>query len=313
MMKRAFVFPGQGSQKVGMGKALFDSFPEAREVFQEVDDTLGQKLSALMFDGAEEELKQTINTQPALMAVSLAALRVVLKQSGKNIQEITVFAAGHSLGEYAALCAAQSLSLADTAMLLRIRGAAMQKAVPAGVGGMAALMGADIEAAREIATAAAQSEVCTAANDNASGQVVLSGHVGAIDRALALAAERGFKRSVKLPVSAPFHSVLMQLAADVMKEALDQTILKEPVIPVIPNVLAQATQDPDQIRALLVEQITGSVRWRESVLYMKAQGIEQLVECGCGKVLTGLTRRIDKSLSGVALQAPEDIEAFLKS
>ncbi|HBM90692.1 MAG TPA: [acyl-carrier-protein] S-malonyltransferase [Rhodospirillaceae bacterium] len=311
-MKKAFVFPGQGSQKIGMGKDLCDSFAEAREVFEEVDDVLGQKLSALIFEGSEEELKQTANTQPALMAVSLATLRVLLKQSGKNIQELAVFAAGHSLGEYAALCAAESLSLADTAVLLRKRGLAMQEAVPVGVGGMAALMGVDIEVAREIAAAAAQSEVCTAANDNASGQVVLSGHVGALGRALVIAAERGFKRSVKLPVSAPFHSVLMKPAADVMKEALDQTILKEPVIPVIPNVLAQATQDPAQIRALLVEQITGSVRWRESVLYMKEQGVQQFVECGSGKVLTGLTRRIDKGLASRAIGTAEDIDNFLK-
>lgn len=311
-MTKAFVFPGQGSQKIGMGKALAEVFPEAREVFQEVDEVLSQKLSTLMFEGSEDELKLTENTQPALMAVSMAVVRVLIKQSGKSLSEMAAFVAGHSLGEYAALCAAESLTLADTARLLRKRGQAMQAAVPVGIGGMAALMGADIDAAREIAAAAAQGEVCVAANDNASGQVVLSGHNAAIERALALAAERGFKRSVKLPVSAPFHSPLMQAAADVMREALGQVILKPPVVPVIPNVLAQATQDPEKIRSLLVEQITGSVRWRESVLYMKEQGVTQLVECGSGSVLAGLTKRIDKEIAAVSLQTPEDIEAYLK-
>lgn len=312
MTKRAFVFPGQGSQKIGMGKALADSFAEAREVFQEVDDVLSQKLSALMFEGSEDELKLTPNTQPALMAVSMAVIRVLAKQGGKSLKDMATFVAGHSLGEYAALCAAESFTLADTARLLRKRGTAMQAAVPVGLGGMAALMGADVEAAKEIAAAAAQGEVCVAANDNASGQVVISGHNAAIDRAIVLAAERGFKRSIKLPVSAPFHSPLMQPAADIMREALAQVALKAPVVPVIPNVLAEATSDPEQIRKLLVEQVTGSVRWRESVLYMKSQGIEQLVECGSGNVLAGLTKRIDKEITAVSLQTPEDIEAFLK-
>ncbi len=311
-MKTAFVFPGQGSQKIGMGKALADAFAEARAVFQEVDDTLGQKLSTLMFEGAEDELKMTENTQPALMAVSMAVLRVLEKQGGFALKDKASFVAGHSLGEYAALCAAGSLSLADTARLLRKRGQAMQKAVPVGVGSMAALMGADIDAAREIAAAASQGEVCVAANDNASGQVVLSGHNAAIDRAIAIAAEKGFKRSVKLPVSAPFHSPLMQYAADVMREALEQVELRAPAVPLIPNVIASATQEPEEIRKLLVQQVTGAVRWRESVLYMKAQGVEQLVECGSGNVLAGLTKRIDKELPALSLQTPEDIEAFLR-
>ncbi|MGE4350755.1 MAG: ACP S-malonyltransferase [Bdellovibrionales bacterium] len=312
-MKRAFVFPGQGSQKIGMGKALNDAFAEAKEVFQEVDDTLGQKLSALMFEGSEDELKLTPNTQPALMAVSMAALRVLTQQSGKSLTDMAAFVAGHSLGEYAALCAADSLTLADTARLLRLRGEAMQKAVPVGVGGMAALMGADVDAAKEIAAAAADNEICVAANDNANGQVVISGHSGAIDRAITIAAERGFKRSIKLPVSAPFHSPLMQPAADVMREALATTELKAPIVPIIPNVIATATQDPEQIRDLLVQQVTGSVRWRESVLYMKEQGVEQLVECGSGSVLAGLTKRIDKEVTALSLQTPEDIEAFIKT
>ncbi len=311
-MTQAFVFPGQGSQKIGMGKALFDAYPVAREVFQEVDEVLEQKLSTLMFEGSEDELKMTENTQPALMTVSMAVLRVLLSQSGKKLPAMAAFVAGHSLGEYAALCAAESLSLADTALLLRKRGRAMQKAVPVGIGGMAALLGANVDQAKEIAVAASQGDLCVAANDNADGQVVISGHNLAIDRAIALAAEKGLKRCIKLPVSAPFHCPLMQPAADEMREALAQVQLMSPCVPVIANVTAQATSNPDEIRDLLVQQITGAVRWRESVLFMKAHGVDRLVECGAGSVLAGLAKRIDKEITAVSLQTPEDIDAFLR-
>ncbi|MDD2324956.1 MAG: ACP S-malonyltransferase [Alphaproteobacteria bacterium] len=310
-MSKAFIFPGQGSQQIGMGKTLHDNFAQARAVFQEVDDTLDQKLSTLMFEGDADTLKMTENTQPALMAVSMAVVRVLLSETGKPLPDLAAYVAGHSLGEYAALCAAGSLSLSDTASLLRKRGQAMQKAVPAGIGGMADLMGVDVEQAKEIAAAAAQGEICAAANDNANGQVVISGHSAAIDRAIALAAERGFKRSIKLPVSAPFHCALMQPAADVMKEALCHSQIMPPCVPVLPNVTATPTQDPDEIRSLLVKQVTGSVRWRETVLKMKELGVSQLVECGAGSVLTGLTKRIDKEITAISLQTPEDIASFL--
>ncbi len=312
-MNRALVFPGQGSQAVGMGQALAGSFAEAREVFQEIDDALGQHLTKLIFEGPEGDLKLTENAQPALMAVSMAVIRVLDKQGNFRLPDAAKFVAGHSLGEYSALCAAGSFSVADAAKLLKTRGMAMQKAVPVGIGAMAALIGVDLPAAQEIAEAAAQGEVCTAANDNAPGQVVISGHVGAVDRAIAIAAERGFKRSVKLPVSAPFHCSLMQPAADVMQKALADIAIKAPVVPVVANVTAEAVNDAAKIRELLVKQVTGSVRWRESVLYMKAKGVEQLVECGAGSVLAGLARRIDKELASVSLQAPADIENFLKS
>lgn len=312
-MSRAFVFPGQGSQTIGMGKALSEAFAEAREVFEEVDSALSQKLSALMFEGNADDLKMTENAQPALMAVSLAVVRVLDKQGHFKLPEAAQFVAGHSLGEYAALCAAQSLTLSDTAKLLRKRGQAMQQAVPAGMGSMAALIGVDMETAKEIAAAAAQGDVCTAANDNAPGQIVISGHSAAIDRAIALAAERGFKRSIKLPVSVPSHCSLMQPAADIMKEALAQISIKAPIVPVVTNVSAQAETAPDVLRKNLIEQITGSVRWRESVLFMKQQGVTQLVECGAGTVLAGLTKRIDKEITAVSISTPEGIDAFLKS
>lgn len=310
-MKRALVFPGQGSQSVGMGKTLAFAFTEAREVFQEVDDALNQKLSHLIFEGPDEELRLTENAQPALMAVSMAVIRVLERQGSFHLPDAAKFVAGHSLGEYSALCAAGSFSLADTARLLKKRGVAMQAAVPVGVGAMAALLGVDLPAAQEIVAAAAQGEVCAAANDNAPGQVVISGHVDAVDRAIAIAAERGFKRSIKLPVSAPFHCSLMQPAADAMEKALSSIAIKPPVVPLIANVTAEAVSDATEIRTLLVQQVTGAVRWRESVLYMKAQGIEQLVECGAGSVLAGLTKRIDKEITAVSLGAPEDIEKFL--
>lgn len=296
-----------------MGQALAGAFAEAREVFQEVDDALGQKLAKLMFEGPADDLKLTENAQPALMAVSLAVIRVLDKQGNFRLPAAARFVAGHSLGEYSALCAAGSLSLADTARLLKKRGQAMQQAVPVGVGAMAALIGVDLPVAQEIAKAAAQNEVCAAANDNAPGQVVVSGHAAAVDRAIAIAAERGFKRSVKLPVSAPFHCSLMQPAADAMQKALASVALNPPVVPLIANVTAEAVSDAGTIRELLVKQVTGAVRWRESVLYIKAQGVEQLVECGAGNVLAGLARRIDKELATASLHTPEEIEGFLGS
>lgn len=311
-MNCAFAFPGQGSQAVGMGKALADAFAESREVFEEVDDALGQKLSKLMFEGPEEELRLTQNAQPALMAASLAVMRALAKQGGFDLAKSAKFVAGHSLGEYSALCAAGSFGVAETAKLLRTRGEAMQQAVPVGVGAMAALIGVEWDVAQEIAKEAAQGEVCSAANDNAPGQVVISGHVGAIDRAIALAAARGFKRSVKLPVSAPFHCSLMQPAAEAMRKALADARILPPCVSVVANVTAEAVSDPAVIRDLLVRQVTGSVRWRESVLYMKAQGVEKLVECGSGAVLAGLARRIDKGIAAVSLSSPQDIEGFLK-
>lgn len=309
-MLRAFVFPGQGSQAVGMGRALGDAFPVARAVYQEVDDALGQNLSALMAEGPGDALTLTENAQPALMAVSMAVVRI-LESRGLDLATAASFVAGHSLGEYAALCAAGALSITDTARLLRIRGRAMQQAVPVGEGAMAALLGLDLEEARAIAAEAARDGgVCQAANDNAPGQVVISGSRAAVERAITIAVDRGARRPVMLPVSAPFHCALMQPAADAMAEALAFVAIAPPVVPVVANVTAAAVQDPDTIRRLLVEQVTGAVRWRESVLYMKEQGVTDLVECGAGKVLTGLARRIDRDMSAQALNTPEDIDAF---
>ncbi len=311
-MTRAFVFPGQGSQAVGMGRALAEAFAVARQTFEEVDDALNQRLSRLMFEGSEADLTLTENAQPALMAVSIAVLRV-LQHGGVDVRKHATLVAGHSLGEYSALCAVGAFSLADTARLLKLRGQSMQKAVPVGKGAMAALLGADLEQAQAIATDAAEGQVCAVANDNAAGQVVLSGDADAIDRAILIAAERGLKRSVRLPVSAPFHCLLMKPAADAMAQALDAVTVNSPVTPLVANVTATAVSDPAAIRRLLVEQVTGMVRWRESVLYMKAQGVESLVELGAGKVLAGLTKRIDKDVSAVSVQAPADIDAFLKT
>lgn len=312
-MKRALVFPGQGSQSIGMGKALADAFLEAKEVFQEVDDALSQKLSHLMFEGLADDLKLTENAQPALMAVSMAVMRVLAKQGGFSLPEAASFVAGHSLGEYSALCAAGTFTLADTARLLKKRGLAMQQAVPVGVGTMAALIGLDLSVAQEIASAASQNEVCAAANDNAPGQIVVSGHVAAVERAITIAAERGYKRSIKLPVSAPFHCTLMRPAADVMRKALSEVHMHSPSVPLIANVTAESVSNAETIRELLVEQVTSAVRWRESVLYMKEQGVEQLIECGAGTVLAGLTKRIDKDVLAISLQTPQDIENFLKT
>lgn len=313
MTSRAYVFPGQGSQTVGMGRELAGAFIEAKELFQEVDDALSQKLSQLMFEGPEGDLTLTENAQPAIMAVSMAVMRVLEKQGGFNLATAAKFVAGHSLGEYSALCAAGSISLADAARLLKLRGQAMQKAVPVGVGAMAALLGLDFAAARAVAEEAAQGQICTAANDNADGQVVVSGHAEAIDRAIAVAAGKGAKRSVKLPVSAPFHCPLMQPAADAMRAALAETIIKPPVVPLVANVTAAATSDVEAIRTQLVDQVCGTVRWRESVLFMKSQGVTELIECGAGKVLGGLVKRIDKEMTAQSLGSPADIEAFLKA
>ena len=312
-MTRALVFPGQGSQSVGMGRDLAESFAAAREVFAEIDEALGQKLSQIIFEGPESALTLTENAQPALMAVSLAVLRVLEREGGFELGRGCAYVAGHSLGEYSALAAARAFTIADAARLLKKRGQAMQLAVPVGAGAMAALLGLELDAAREIAAAAAQGQVCSAANDNAAGQVVVSGDKAAVDRAVALAAERGGRRSILLPVSAPFHCALMAPAAAVMQEALAATAIAAPVVPLIANVTAGPVSDPASIRARLVEQVTGLVRWRESVLAMKALGVDSLVELGAGKVLAGLAKRIDREMTAVSIQGPADIEAFLKT
>jgi [acyl-carrier-protein] S-malonyltransferase len=312
-MARAFVFPGQGSQAVGMGRDLAEAFPTARSVFEEIDDALSQRLSKLMFEGPESDLTLTANAQPALMAVSVATLRVLEMDAKVDLAKAAKFVAGHSLGEYSALAAAGAFGLADTARLLRQRGEAMQKAVPVGEGAMAALLGLDLPAAQEVAKEAAQGDVCSAANDNAPGQVVVSGARAAIERALEIAKAKGARRAVLLPVSAPFHCALMQPAADVMRDALGRVNLAPPRVPLIANVTAKAENDPETIRGLLVQQVTAMVRWRESVLYLKEQGVATLVEIGAGKVLTGLAKRIDPDVSGVAINGPADIENFAKT
>ncbi len=309
-MTIAFTFPGQGSQAVGMGKALADAYPTAARVFAEVDDALGQKLSALMWDGPETELTLTENAQPALMAVSLAALRV-LEEKGVSVARDAAFVAGHSLGEYSALAAAGSLSIADTARLLKIRGRAMQAAVPVGEGAMAALLGLSFADAVAVAAEAAEGEICQAANDNADGQVVVSGAKAAVQRAVEIAKTRGAKRAMMLNVSAPFHCALMRPAADAMAEALAGVTLVRPVVPLVANVLAAAVSDPDEIRRRLVEQVTGTVRWRESVQAMAAQGVTRLYEIGSGKVLTGLVKRIVDGVEGVAVNTPDDVEKMV--
>ncbi len=312
-MTRALVFPGQGSQAVGMGKELAGAFAAARDVFGEVDEALRQNLSRLMFEGPEDELTLTENAQPALMTVSLAALRVLEREAGLELTRDVVFVAGHSLGEYSALAAAHALSLADAARLLKRRGRAMQRAVPVGAGAMAALLGLDLDAARAVAGEAASGEVCGVANDNGAGQVVVSGDRTAVERAVAAAAAKGAKRSIMLPVSAPFHCALMAPAAREMEEALSEISLREPHVPLIANVTAAPVSDPDEIRRLLVEQVTGLVRWRESVLAMKAAGVHELVELGAGRVLSGLAKRIDRELTVVSVGTPAEIEAFVKT
>ncbi|MDP7151336.1 MAG: ACP S-malonyltransferase [Paracoccaceae bacterium] len=309
-MTKAFVFPGQGAQSIGMGKALADAYPAARAVFDEVDEALGEKLSDLIWEGDAETLTLTQNAQPALMATSLAAMRA-LEAEGVAITD-AVFVAGHSLGEYSALAAAGSLSVADAARLLRTRGAAMQKAVPVGVGAMAALLGLDFEAAMEVAKEAAQGEVCQAANDNDPGQVVVSGHKDAVNRAVDLAKEKGAKRAVLLPVSAPFHCALMEPAAREMAIALEDVDINRPAVPVVANVVAEAIKDAATLRSLLVQQVTGSVRWRESVLWMAEHGVTEIWEIGAGKALSGMIRRIDRSITCKAVGTPEDIAKALE-
>jgi [acyl-carrier-protein] S-malonyltransferase len=309
-MSLALLFPGQGSQAVGMGKALAEAFPVARAVFTEVDAALGQSLSTLMWEGPADELTLTANAQPALMAVSVAMVRVLEAEAGLDLRRDVAFVAGHSLGEYAALAAAGTFSFADAARLLRIRGDAMQMAVPAGQGAMAALIGVELEAARAIAQDSAQGEVCEAANDNGGGQVVLSGSRAAVERAMALAGERGVRRAVLLPVSAPFHCSLMQPAADAMRVALSHVAMNAPTVPVMANVGAAPLTDPAAIRESLVAQVTGTVRWRECVAAMAAAGVTAFHEVGSGKVLTGLGKRIAPDAAFAAVNGPDDIAAF---
>jgi [acyl-carrier-protein] S-malonyltransferase len=310
-MKRAFVFPGQGSQMPGMGQALAAAFPAARQLFAEVDEALSQHLSRLMFEGPESELMLTENAQPALLAASLAVIRVLESEAGFDIARQAAYVAGHSLGEYSALAAAGALSATEAARLVKRRGQAMQKAVPVGVGAMAALLGLDIEAARAVAEAAAQGQVCDLANDNSPGQIVVSGHRGAVERAVAFAAERG-ARTIMLPVSAPFHCSLMRPAAEIMTEALAETALAAPLVPLVANAAAAATSDPEEIKGLLVEQTTQMVRWRESVLLFAANEVEEVVEIGAGRVLAGLVRRIERTLSTRSVGTPAEVEALVQ-
>jgi [acyl-carrier-protein] S-malonyltransferase len=308
-MSRAFVFPGQGSQAVGMAKELAATFPAARALLDEVDEALGQKLSALMFEGPIETLTLTENAQPALMAASLAVMRVLEREKGLVLKDRVALVAGHSLGEYSALAAAGAISVADAARLLKLRGQSMQKAVPVGVGAMSALLGVGLDVARKIAADAAQGDVCDIANDNEPTQVVLSGHKTAIDRVPEVGKAHGLRRAIPLPVSAPFHCSLLKPAADAMAEALAKIEIKAPVVPVVANVLAAPISDPAEIRIRLVEQVTGTVRWRECVLAMAAAGVTELYEIGTGKVLSGLAGRIDKSLKATPVGTPADIEA----
>jgi [acyl-carrier-protein] S-malonyltransferase len=314
-MTRAFIFPGQGSQAVGMGKALADAFAPAREVFQEVDDALSQKLSKLMWEGPESDLVLTENAQPAIMAASMAVIRVLEREAGFDVAKHARLVAGHSLGEYTALCAAGAFTLSDAARLLKARGQAMQAAVPVGEGGMSALLGAEIDQAEDLAKecAAATNGICVVANDNAPGQVVISGSKAAIDKAPEIAKTKGIKRAMALNVSAPFHSPLMQPAADKMRDVLAAVTIRPPAAPVVANVTAAEVSEPEMIRRLLVEQVTARVRWRESVLAFRGLGITTTVEAGGSKVLTGMVKRIDKELANVTLDSAADIEAFAKT
>jgi [acyl-carrier-protein] S-malonyltransferase len=309
-MTTAFIFPGQGSQAVGMGKALAEAMPAARAVFEEVDEALDERLSTIIFDGPEHALTLTRNAQPALMAVSMAAVRA-LEAEGVSLKAHAAFVAGHSLGEYSALAAAGSFSLGDTARLLRERGEAMQSAVPEGVGAMAALVGLDLGAAEEVAReAASEEEVCEVANDNAPGQIVVSGHKAAVERAIAIAKEKGARRAMLLSVSAPFHCVLMLPAAEVMANALAGVRIHPPAVPLVANVLARPLADPTEIRQRLVEQVTGTVRWRESVAWLAANGVTRFAEIGAGKVLTGLAKRIVPEATASAVGTPEEVRAL---
>jgi [acyl-carrier-protein] S-malonyltransferase len=308
-MATAFTFPGQGSQQIGMGAQLAEAFQPARELFQEVDDALSQHLSKIMWQGPEDELTLTENAQPALMAVSMAVIKVLQKEAGLDLAARVAFVAGHSLGEYSALAAAGALSVADTARLLKTRGQAMQRAVPVGEGAMAALLGLELDQVREVAEAAAQGEVCDAANDNAPGQVVVSGTKAAVERAVDLAKEAGARRAMLLPVSAPFHCALMRPAAEIMADALGDADLSAPAVPLVANVTARQMSLPDDIRQSLVDQITGMVRWRESVGFMIENGVDTLYELGAGKVLSGLARRIHRDATAVSIGTPEDVEA----
>jgi [acyl-carrier-protein] S-malonyltransferase len=311
-MKRALVFPGQGSQMPGMGRALAEAFPAARFLFHEIDDALSQHLSRLMFEGPESELMLTENAQPALLAVSLAAMRVLAGEAGFDIAQQAAYVAGHSLGEYSALAAAGALTAPEAARLVKRRGQAMQQAVPVGEGAMAALLGLDIDIAREVAIEAAGRQICAVANDNSPGQVVVSGHKDAVERAIALAAERGARRSIMLPVSAPFHCALMFPAAEIMAEALEEASLQPPAVPLVANVTAAPTRDPAEITQLLVEQVTRMVRWRETVLLFAANQVEEVVELGVGRVLAGLVKRIDRELAAVSVGTPAELDALVK-
>lgn len=311
-MTKAMIFPGQGSQKVGMGAELAAAFPEAKEIFQAVDEALSQNLSKLIFSGEQSELDLTANTQPAIMATSIAAWTVLQKQGGLKFSEFT-YAAGHSLGEYSALAAVETFTLADTARLLRIRGDAMQKAVPVGMGAMAALLGADFEPVLDICMEAQKDQIVTVANDNSVGQIVISGHKEAVERAIAIAAERGIKKAIMLPVSAPFHCPLMAPAADVMAEALGKVDMRVPQLPIIANVTADVAADPKIIRTLLVEQVTGMVRWRPSVERMAQKGIAEMIEFGPGKTLAGLVKRINGDIVVHSIATPSDVDAYLTS
>ncbi len=310
-MTRAFVFPGQGSQFIGMGKDLAESFTDARDVFNEIDESLSQNLSKMMFDGDENELNLTENTQAALMAMSMAVVNVLQNQGGIELEKHCAFVAGHSLGEYSALTAAGVISLSDSAKLLKLRGTSMQKAVPVGVGSMAAILGLDFDAVVQIAKEAAGEETCSAANDNSDGQVVVSGHKEAVQRAVDLATERGARKAIILQVSAPFHCELMAPAAEAMRPALDETSFNAPIVPIVANVTASSENNPKTLKDYLIEQITGTVRWRESVLYMRDQGVEEMIELGAGKVLSGLARRIDRSIACESVGNPEQIENLI--